>query len=214
MKQSIIAAGFVLMFVCNLSSYDPPRGLSWIMKYSEVVISLKNDRLDVKKLKKDKIRKGYREYPELARPDDYFRVEVKKAKVGDKKCARTYLLFDADTTLTSWAYLLKWDNDDSNKGARKCWVAHADLKAALVDKYGTPTVDEVTELTRSQSIPSGTKYRVRWVDSTGSSVNLLITRQTHNAVIATIDAYFLFLIYNEYETTAGTQDSSRVRDDI
>ncbi|RME21335.1 MAG: hypothetical protein D6800_12185, partial [Candidatus Zixiibacteriota bacterium] len=62
-------------------------------------------------------------------------------------------------------YALTWDNDKTNKGARKCWVFHRDLKELLTRKYGQPTLDETNEEIRGKVIPSGIEYKVSWQDS-------------------------------------------------
>jgi len=90
---------------------------------------------------------------------------------------------------------MKWDNGEDDKGMRKCWVFHSNIKDALTGKYGEPVVDESTEIIRSREIPSGVKYSTIWKDSTGETINLVITRQTHNMIIAKADAYLVFVIY-------------------
>lgn len=175
---------------------SPPRGLLWKMPLAQLKVYLQeSDGLKVKS-KHQKLGKAYREYPELEFPDGFFRAEIKKAKLRDKKVQRTYAVFNESDEMVSFQYLLKWDNNKSYKGARKAWVYHSDLKDLLQNKYGKPMLDESHEVVRARDIASGTKYTTRWSDSSGVNISLIVTRQTHNLVIAKVDAFLVFLIYS------------------
>ncbi len=204
MKSSGLAI-FVSLLIFTGSNlpilaYDPPQSLKWGMSFEEVKNVIKDSPdLEIKEPNKKELPKGYREYKELRFPDDYSysRAELKGAKLLDKKLKRTFLVFDNANGLSSFQYFLLFDNDETNKGYRKCWVFHSDLKSALETKYGAPTTDETDEDIRQKPIASGVKYSVLWEDSTGSQIELLITRQTHKILgIGGIDEYIIFLIYS------------------
>lgn len=194
--KSLIFTLTLLLLCGSTFSYDPPKSLEWGMSYLDIEQKLSAEHgIKVKGLSQKNPGKGYKEYPELQLPDGYFRSEAKKVKLLKKKTQRTYTIYDQDTSLAAFHYILKWDNDKSNKGMRKSWVYHSDIKAALIRKYGEPIEDEVTELIRAVDMPSGTKYVTRWEDEDGSQIYLEITRQTHNLIIGKVDAYLIFVLY-------------------
>jgi len=192
MRNEIIFLALLILSASSLA-IDAPKQLKWGMHYEDARHLLEEQNLRVGKSHQHQLTKGYREYSELQIPEGWYRVEVKDCRLLERKTQRVYLIFNDSVQLISFQYIMGWDNDDQNKGARKCWVFHEDLKQALVHKYGDPILDETTEVIRGLDIPSGITYRVRWEDSTGSLLNLLITRQTHYALIATIDVYLIFL---------------------
>ena len=195
MKRLIIILALMLQSGSTFS-YDPPKSLEWGMSYLDVKEKLSTEHgIKVKGLSQKNPGKAYREYPELQLPDGYFRSEAKKIKLLKKKAKRTYTIYDQDSSLTAFHYILKWDNDKSYKGMRKCWVYHSNIKAALIKKYGEPNEDEVTELIRAENMPSGTKYVTTWKDEDGSKIYLEITRQTHNIIIGKVDAFLIFVLY-------------------
>jgi hypothetical protein len=205
MRKTVLLTSAMLL-AGSVWGYDPPKGLNWDNLYSDARRTLEaesgvtvNEYTSVKKRggprSKSGLPKGYEEYVELGIPAGFKRVEVKGLKVAGKETQRVYMVFGLDTSLQAFQYVLKWDNDERQKGARKCWVAHSDLRAALVEKYGEPSSDEAIPNVRGLDIPSGLKYTTTWNDTDSSMVRLIVTRQTHNAIIGTIDAYLLFVLY-------------------
>ncbi|HOP07795.1 MAG TPA: hypothetical protein PLF13_10950 [candidate division Zixibacteria bacterium] len=161
-----------------------------------------------------KLGRGYHEYPVLTIPEGFLRTEVTDVKILDKKAQRTFLIFDSTDQFKAFQYILKWDNDEKNKGMRKSWVFHSRLYDILKNKYGEPTSDEISPTTKAKEIPSGTPYSTYWEDDDGSSVTLLITRQTHDAVIATIDAYLVFVVYKQEDYGVNTKWEVDSEDDL
>ena len=185
----LLALWFVYSATC--SAFDPPRGLKWGMTYQEA----KDTFPALGKLSREKLPKGYREYPELRTGGSNYRAEAKDLKLLDKKAKRTYLVFDSTMRLTQFQYIFLWDNDESNKGLRKSWVYHYDLALSLSQKYGPPSIDETKE-ERGKSISSGVGFRMIWEDTNKSIIILTITRQRHDAVIAVVDEYMVLLVYS------------------
>jgi len=219
--KTLYAFGLCLLTLALLgygeatNAFEPPKDLQWGMPYDSVKSKLKRiDDIQLKDLNQENPGKGYKEYPELQLPSEFYRAEAKKLKLLDKKVQRTYLIFDPLKNLSGFHYILKWDNNPKDyKGYRKCWVYFSDLKQILLSKYGEPTLDETAETIRGENMPSGQKYTTMWQDSSGSSISLEITRQTHNAIISTIDAFLIFVIYSspgidayrEIEMTTGDE---------
>lgn len=206
------ATFFSVLLITPVKAIEPPRSLSWGLTYDSVRTALQAaDKLEVKPLSKKGLPKGYKEYSELQLPRGFYRAEIEKVKLLKKDVQRTYAVFDTASKLVAFQYILKWDNDQSYKGFRKCWVYFGDLKRSLLEKYGTPTIDETTESVRGEDMPSGLKYATTWIDSLGNRIDLEITRQTHNAIIGKIDGYLVFLIYTS--SSWGIREVQDVTDD-
>lgn len=211
MKVDLIV-NFLLLFVmiASANAVKPPQDLSFDISYDSVSAVLSDKGLEIGEMNQEGIRKGYREYPELALPSGYFRAEAKRMELNSQKAERTYLIFDQEAKLQSFQYIFKWDNDPENyKGFRKCWVFYSDIKDLLIKKYGEPSLDEITPSTKGEDMPSGLKYTTIWRDADSSEIRLIISRQTHDAVIATIDAYLIFLLYydSDYEIPFSKSES-------
>jgi hypothetical protein len=201
MRRLVITLA-ALLLVSAVFAADPPRGLKWGMKPDEIAKALASDPDEVilGAANTDKPHRGYREYPEMWLQKSYTRREIKHAKVNGKKAERAELFLDSTDALQSFHYVFLFDNNGvgnrTNKGYSKAWVFHSDLKSILSQKYGKPTKDEATENERDRVVASGSKYATEWTDSTGSKISLFITRQTHDMLIATIDAFLVILIYD------------------
>jgi hypothetical protein len=210
----------VFMLASPVLAIDPPKGLHWGDNLGRVEAALWGDpdKVTLEPGNKDKPRRGYREYSEMWLPKGFSRHEIKNAKVNGKKAERTELFLDSAETLRSFHYIFLFDNDETGnkvgKGYRKAWVFHSELKALLIQKYGAPKRDEATEDERDRVVASGSKYATIWSDSTGSKVTLYITRQTHDAVIAVVDAFLVLLIYDSpgYQPDLLHRDSTDSRD--
>ncbi len=192
-----IVIPMLLIISTSVGAYQPPKKLTWKMQKDIVVDKIQTtDGLKIKDKHHKKPIKWIREYTEFSLPEGYFRAEIGGAKLFKKKAKKTYVIFDKDRELTSFQYVMEWTNSDNNKGMRKSWVFHSDLKATLLRKYNEPIEDETHESIRATDMPSGTKYRTRWIDEDGTSISLIITRQTHDILVGTIDNFYVFLIYD------------------
>lgn len=215
MKNIYLTFILVALMVSGIGAGDddavpigPPKKLSWGDDYTDVVTTLKEYKLDVKKLKKpDK-------YQRREMPKDYRVAEVKgKHHVGERKVWKTHLVFNSDKELVAFYNQLRWSNEEgeggflikgNGHGRKQAWNFVLDIQRKLNQKYGQPE-QGIDNASRNTKLPSQLAY---WVDNEKNSIMLEILANTSGTY------YYVAITYKSSDLAEDLKQRAKATDEI